>query len=192
MAGSVDPNFGVNDPTLTAVGGVYTAMWNAYLNEEVKYTSMSPFMAINVKAVQMWNYKHVDPTGTEKSEQDPLYTAGDLAASMKLNPCLKVFCANEYYDAVTPFFQTQLDLKNMPIGDKKSLANLEFHNYESGQMIYLDNLSNSRSKMKADLATFYDNALAYHAALAATKPMSRTEDRINPSRYRRLFNRTPY
>ena len=27
IAGSVDPSSGLNDPTLTAIGGVYTAMW---------------------------------------------------------------------------------------------------------------------------------------------------------------------
>ena len=38
IAGSFDPNSGSNDPTITAVGGVYTAMWNVYLNEELEYT----------------------------------------------------------------------------------------------------------------------------------------------------------
>ena len=35
IAGSVDPSSGMNDPTMTAIGGVYTAMWNVYLNEEL-------------------------------------------------------------------------------------------------------------------------------------------------------------
>ena len=139
IAGSVSPNSGGNDPTITAVGGVYTAMWNVYLNEELKYTSTSPFMDLNDQVVQNWDFNHIDPTGAEKGGPGTLYTAGDLAASMEINPCLKVFCANGYYDAVTPFFQTQLDLENMPIGDPKSLKNLVFHNYESGHMIYLDN-----------------------------------------------------
>ena len=47
IAGSVDPNSGGNDPTITAVGGVYTAMWNVYLNDELKYTSTSPFVDLN-------------------------------------------------------------------------------------------------------------------------------------------------
>ncbi len=191
IAGSVDPNSGGNDPTMTAVGGVYTAMWNVYLNEELKYTSTSPFMDLNDQAFINWNFNHIDPTGAQMGGPATLYTAGDLAASMELNPSLKVFCANGYYDAVTPFFQTKLDLENMPIGDKASLDNLEFHNYESGHMIYLDNLSNSRSKMKVDLGQFYDETLAHHAALVA-KLASRTEGRIHPSRYRRRFNRTPY
>lgn len=33
IAGSVDPNSGGNDPTMTAAGGAYTSMWNVYLNE---------------------------------------------------------------------------------------------------------------------------------------------------------------
>jgi carboxypeptidase C (cathepsin A) len=193
IAGSVSLNSGGNDPTLTAVGGVYTAMWNVYLNEELKYTATSPFMDLNDQAFENWDWHHVDPTGAQKGGSfGTLYTAGDLAASMEINPCLKVFCANGYYDAVTPFFQTHMDLKNMPIGDKKSLNNLEFHNYESGHMIYLDNLKNSRSNMKKDLAAFYDNTLAHHATLATAKISSNAEGRARPSRYRRRFNRTPY
>ncbi|MGC2599513.1 MAG: hypothetical protein WA395_15450 [Nitrososphaeraceae archaeon] len=195
IAGSVSSNSGGNDPTMTAVGGVYTAMWNVYLNEELMYISTSPFMAINFQANENWKYKHVDPTGTERGGQESLYTAGDLAASMEINPSLRVFCANGYYDAVTPFFQTKLDLENMPIGDKANLDRLEFHNYESGHMIYLDNLKDSRSKMKKELAAFYDTTLAHPAALAAklaSRTEDRTEDQISTSRYRRRFNRTPY
>ena len=32
IAGKIDPNSGGNDPTMTAVSGVYTTMWNVYLN----------------------------------------------------------------------------------------------------------------------------------------------------------------
>jgi carboxypeptidase C (cathepsin A) len=191
IAGSVSSNSGGNDPTMTAVGGVYTAMWNVYLNEELKYMSTSPFTAINFQANQNWKYEHVDPTGADRGGQESLYTAGDLAASMEINPSLRVFCANGYYDAVTPFFQTKLDLENMPIGDKGSLDRLEFHNYESGHMIYLDNLKNSRSKMKKELATFYDSTMTPRVAPSA-EISGRAHDRIITSRYRRRFNRTPY
>jgi len=195
IAGSVSSNFGGNDPTITAVGGVYTAMWNAYLNKELKYISTSPFIAINFLVAQNWDFKHTDPTGAERGGPGTLYTAGDLAASMEINPCLKVFCANGYYDAVTPFFQTQLDLENMPIGDPKSLKNLVFHNYESGHMIYLDNDSrdhrSSRSKMKEDLGAFYDGIPA-HVAVVTAELASLTEGPTNPSRYIRRFNQTPY
>jgi carboxypeptidase C (cathepsin A) len=99
-------------------------------------------------------------TGAQTKTQSTLYTAGDLAASMELNPYLKVFCANGYYDAVTPFFQTMLDLEKMPLGNPKSrdkiLGNLVFRTYRSGHMIYLH--KDSRKEMKRDLGAFYDRA----------------------------------
>jgi len=189
IAGAVDPNSGGNDPTITAIGGVYTAMWNVYLNEELKYTSTSPFMDLNDQAFINWNFEHIDPTGAHVGGISTLYTAGDLAASMELNPYLKVFCANGYYDAVTPFFQTVLDLENMPIGNPESRHNLVFRTYLSGHMIYLDNPS--RSKMKVDLAAFYDQTQAHSAAITADLA-SRTLGRITLPRYRRRFSRTPY
>jgi carboxypeptidase C (cathepsin A) len=191
IAASVTPNSGGNDPTITAVGGVYTTMWNVYLNEELKYTSTSPFMDLNDKVFTSWNFNHVDPTGAQTGGWDYLYTAGDLAASMELNPYLKVFCANGYYDTVTPFFQTVLDLENMPLGNPKSRDNLVFRNYPSGHMIYLDN--DSRSDMKADLGAFYDEIRRAHSA-ASAELASRTAVSRSPyhARYRRRFSRTPY
>ncbi|MBV9669177.1 MAG: hypothetical protein JO327_13745 [Nitrososphaeraceae archaeon] len=198
IAGSVDPSSGTNDPSLTAIGGVYTTMWNVYLNEELKYSSTSSFMDMNDKAFDKWNWNHVDPTGKQTTTRATLYTAGDLAASMELNPYLKVFCANGYYDAATPFLQTKLDIKNMPLGDQKTKEGREsrsktlqqdlfFHTYQSGHMIYLDNDSkdkkhrSSRSLMKADLGEFYDK-IHHH----------RTKDHVSRSPYRRRFTRTPY
>ncbi len=202
IAGSVDPNSGGNDPTLTAVGGVYTTMWNVYLNEELKYTSTSPFMDLNDLAFKNWDFDHVDPTGAPKGGPGTLYTAGDLAASMELNPYLKVFCADGYFDAVTPFFQTMLDLENMPLGNPRNqepvMANLVFRTYPSGHMIYLDNDSkdhrSSRSIMKEDLGAFYDEILRAHSAAITAELASRTEAISSPyyAPYRRRFNRTPY
>jgi carboxypeptidase C (cathepsin A) len=185
IAGAVAPDSGSNDPTMTAVGGVYTAMWNVFLNEELKYTSISPFLELNDQAFQNWNFAHIDPTGAQKGGQATLYTAGDLAAAMELNPYLKVFCANGYYDAVTPFFQTKRDLEAAPFGDPKTRENLTFRSYPSGHMVYLDNAS--RTALKADLGAFYDAIAGRGAALAeaAVRPVTGT-------RYRRRFGRTPY
>ncbi|MFZ3295980.1 MAG: peptidase S1 [Mycobacterium sp.] len=194
IAGSVDPNSGGNDPTMTAVGGVYTAMWNVYLNEELQYTSASPFTDLNDQAFLNWNFGHVDPTGAEKGGRNSLYTAGDLAASMALNPYLKVFVANGYYDAVTPFFQTVLDLEEMPLVTPQLRDNLTLSYYESGHMVYLDNAS--RARMKNELATFYDAGARPSSPAATGIAQARvagqgTGDLIQ-SQYRRRFNRTPY
>jgi len=172
-------SIGGNDPAMTAVGGVYTAMWHVYLNDELKFISTSPFLAQNDKMFPSWNFNHIDPTGAQKG-YDNLNTVGDLAAAMELNPYLKVFSANGYYDAVTPFFQTILNFENMPLSSPHARGNLTIRNYESGHMIYLDN--GSRSAMKADLAAFYEDA---------RRPQAADRVRHNTVHQRRI-SRTPY
>ncbi|WP_433867875.1 S10 family peptidase [Ralstonia wenshanensis] len=168
IAASVDPNSGGNDPTMTAVSGVYTAMWNTYLNDDLKFTSNSAFTDLNDQAFRHWDFRHTDPTGAQKGLDAncnvALYTAGDLAATMSLNVDLKVFSANGYYDFVTPFYQTMLDLKAMPLLDAGVRKNLSAGFYPSGHMVYLD--GGSRTALKADLARLYDAATTDHQAVA--------------------------
>ncbi|HTW26944.1 MAG TPA: protease pro-enzyme activation domain-containing protein [Acetobacteraceae bacterium] len=171
IAARIDPMSGGNDPTMTAVNGVYTAMWNTYLNDELKYTCDSAFTDLNDLAFQNWDFHHIDPTGAERGIDAKgniiLYTAGDLAATMSLNIDLKVLSANGYYDSVTPFHRTALDLASMPVIDKRVRANLTIRNYPSGHMIYLD--AGSRTALKADLARMYDSATADHPAMARVR-----------------------
>ena len=175
IAGSIDPASGGNDPTMTAVNGPYTAMWNTYLNEVLKFTSTSSFTDLNDQAFKNWDFHHTDPTGAQRGI-DPqgnvvLYAAGDLAATMSLNVDLKVLSANGYYDSVTPFHQTTLDLAAMPLENAKLRENLTIRYYPSGHMIYLD--GGSRTALKSDLARMYDSTMADKAALARVRAMQR-------------------
>ncbi|SAL01929.1 peptidase S10, serine carboxypeptidase [Caballeronia ptereochthonis] len=168
IAGKIDPNSGGNDPTMTAVSGVYTTMWNSYLNEQLKFTSTSSFTDLNDQAFLNWDFRHTDPTGAQKGMDSKgniiLYTAGDLAAVMALNVDLKVLSANGMYDFVTPFYQTIIDLQQMPLIDKTVRQNLSATFYPSGHMVYLD--GGSRTQLKADLGKMYDEATSNHAAMS--------------------------
>jgi carboxypeptidase C (cathepsin A) len=173
IAGQIDPNSGGNDPTMTAVSGVYTTMWNTYLNEQLKYTSNSSFTDLNDQTFKNWDFHHTDPTGAQKGIDDKgnviLYTAGDLAAVMALNIDLKVLSANGLYDFVTPFYQTVIDLQRMPLVERKVRENLSAKFYPSGHMVYLD--GGSRTALKADLATMYDTTTADKPALARIRSL---------------------
>jgi carboxypeptidase C (cathepsin A) len=175
IAGKIDPNSGGNDPTMTAVTGVYTAMWNSYLNEQLKFRTNSSFTDLNDQAFQNWNFSHIDPTGAQKGIDAQgnviLYTAGDLAAVMALNPDLRVLSANGYYDFVTPFYQTVIDLQKMPLADQKVRDNLSARFYPSGHMVYLDNAS--RTALKGDLAKLYQSAVADQPAIARIRALQR-------------------
>jgi carboxypeptidase C (cathepsin A) len=173
IAGKINPNSGGNDPTMTAVTGVYTTMWNVYLNEQLLYTSNSSFTDLNDQAFQYWDFSHIDPTGAQKGLDAKgnviLYTAGDLAAVMALNVDLKVLSANGFYDFVTPFYQTVLDLQQMPLVSPQVRQNLSARFYPSGHMIYLD--GGSRTALKADLAKMYDATVADSGAVARIRDL---------------------
>lgn len=173
IAGKIDPNSGGNDPTMTAVSGVYTAMWNTYLNEDLKYTSTSSFTDLNDQAFANWNFSHIDPTGAQKGVDAKgnviLYTAGDLAAVMALNVDLKVLSANGFYDFVTPFYQTVLDLQQMPLVSPEVRQNLSARFYPSGHMVYLD--GPSRTALKADLAQMYQSAVSDTGAVTRIRAL---------------------
>ncbi len=173
IAGSIDPNSGGNDPTMTAVTGVYTAQWNAYLNETLKFTSNSAFTDLNDQAFKNWDFSHIDPTGAQKGLDSNgnviLYTAGDLAATMSLNIDLKVLSANGFYDFVTPFYQTVMDLQRMPLIDAAVRQNLSATFYPSGHMVYLDGAS--RTALKADVRKMYAAAMGNHQAVARVRDL---------------------
>lgn len=92
-----------------------------------------------------------------------LYTAGDLAATMALNVDLKVLSANGLYDFVTPFYQTVLDLQQMPLEAPTVRQNLSARFYPSGHMVYLD--GGSRTALKRDLAQMYESTVRDTAAV---------------------------
>ncbi|MDE1181112.1 peptidase S1 [Paraburkholderia sp.] len=173
IAGKIDPNSGGNDPTMTAVTGVYTTMWNVYLNEQLKFTSDSSFTDLNDQAFQNWDFGHIDPTGAQKGLDAKgnviLYTAGDLAAVMALNTDLKVLSANGFYDYVTPFYQTVLDLQQMPLVSQQVRQNLSARFYPSGHMVYLD--GGSRTALKADLASMYEAAVSNGEAMSRIRAL---------------------
>ncbi|WP_081060462.1 S10 family serine carboxypeptidase-like protein [Burkholderia territorii] len=150
-----------NDAFDRATNGVYIAAWNIYLNQELKYTSNSAFTGItDVSAA--WDWTHQDPTGNTSQGQGNLNTVTDLAAIMGINPDLKVFQASGYYDNVTPWYQTRLDLQNMQI-DPALRNNLQINEYPSGHMIYLD--PDSRTALRNDLLNFFQMVGSDRAAM---------------------------
>jgi carboxypeptidase C (cathepsin A) len=167
IAAAINPLSGGNDATMTAVNGAYTAMWNNYLEDGLKFTSTSSFTDLNDQAFRNWDFGHIDPTGAQKGKDVNgnivLYTAGDLAATMALNIDLKVLSANGYFDSVTPFSQTTTDLQNMPLTDPTVRKNLTVKYYPSGHMVYLD--ADSRTALKADLAAFYGGTVSDRPAV---------------------------
>ena len=82
---------------------------------------------------------------------------------------LKVLSANGFFDFVTPFYQTVIDLQKMPLVSPQVRQNLSARFYPSGHMVYLDGAS--RTALKADLARMYEATVSNTAAVARIRDL---------------------
>ena len=61
----------------------------------------------------------------------------DLAATMKVNPKLKVALYSGYYDLATLFFAAEYEMNHLGLPADLH-KNLEFHHYKTGHMVYVN------------------------------------------------------
>ncbi len=134
------------DPSDAAISGVFTALFQDYIKNELKFESDLHYPTLG-NAVQPWTYdqnRYMDMTET-------------LRQAMTKNPFLKVFVANGYYDMATPFGGSEFNFSHLAY-DKAITGRVSFGYYESGHMIYLR--SSAHKALKQDVAAFLRGAAA--------------------------------
>lgn len=142
------------DPAGTAIASAFTAAFNSYVRETLGYKTDELYKPTNYEEVgKDWDDRHKIAGGRAPMPD----VAEDLRAVMSINPGLKIFSANGYFDFATPFFETEYTLAHMGL-DASLEKNISFGYYPSGHMIYLH--EPALKQMKADLAVFYDRTLA--------------------------------
>ena len=134
------------DPLLTNVLGPYAAGFYDYVRSELKFESDLPYEILSEK-VHPWSYKEF--------EGQPIYVAETLRKAMTVNPHLKVFVANGYYDLGTPFFATEHTFSHLGLNESLR-GNVRMAYYEAGHMMYIH--LPSLEALKRDLAEFIKNA----------------------------------
>jgi carboxypeptidase C (cathepsin A) len=138
------------DAADTATAGPFTAAFNHYIRDELKWTGDGEYLVTNYGVVnRAWNFQR---SGRGRSQAN---VAGDLREAMSKNPHLRVFSANGYYDLATPFFATQYTLSHLGL-DPSLRAHIKYGFYESGHMVYLNNAA--LVAFKTDLSSFYNDA----------------------------------
>ena len=81
-----------------------------------------------------WDFAH-QPPGAPFALPQALNVMPDLANAMKYDPDLKVMLNGGYFDLATPFFEGMYEMAHLPM-PRKLQANIEYHYYESGHMVY--------------------------------------------------------
>lgn len=135
------------DPLLTTVLAPYTAAFYEYIRAELKFESDLPYEILSEK-VHPWSFKEF--------EGQSIYVAETLRKAMTINPYLKIYVANGYYDLGTPYFASEHTFNHLGL-DESLRGNVSMEYYEAGHMMYIH--LPSLKAMKRDLAEFIKNAI---------------------------------
>lgn len=137
------------DPQSEAVTGAFTAAFNRYMREELKFGQGKTYKISADGAGRSWNWRHQGRTGFGFPGAPNVMD--DLVQALVTNPNLQIEVENGIYDLATPFFATEytMDHLNLPPHLRDHIS-LKY--YEAGHMMYLHRPS--LVQLKANVAHF--------------------------------------
>ena len=92
------------DPSSAATYGPYAGTLNAYVRDELNFSSDLPYQVL-AHLYETWDYSKHQNKYVDMSET--------LRAAMTQNPYLKVIIANGYFDLATPFSATEYTVNHL-------------------------------------------------------------------------------
>ena len=134
------------DPSMAATYGPYAGALNAYVREELNFTSDLPY-AILARLYESWDYGKHQNKFVDMSET--------LRAAMTQNPFLRVIIANGYFDLATPYSATEYTVNHLAL-EPHLAGNIEMTYYKAGHMMYVH--EPSLVQLAADLRRFVQGA----------------------------------
>jgi carboxypeptidase C (cathepsin A) len=143
------------DPSNTALQGPYTALFEDYVRNELKWTSDLHYPTSG--NVRPWTWDQFQNSFMDMTEP--------LRRTMARNPFLKVFVACGYYDMATPVGGAEFNMWHLAY-DPAITDRVSFGYYEAGHMIYIR--PSAHKALKGDIARFI-HANAGTAAKTSTQ-----------------------
>lgn len=137
------------DPSYAVILGPYTATFNDYVRRDLAFENDIPYEILNMK-VWPWDYSD--------HQNEYVNVAETLRKAMTMNPHLRVFVGNGYFDLATPYFATQYTFSHMALHPSLK-ENVSMAYYEAGHMMYAH--QPSLAKLKADLDGFLATAVPH-------------------------------
>jgi carboxypeptidase C (cathepsin A) len=136
------------DPQAAAISSAYVSAFNDYVRRDLHYRTEASYLPeINIPK---WDYWH-QPPGTSSPQQITTNVMPDLASALKYDPLLKICLNGGYFDLATPFYEGIYEMHHLPM-PKSLQANIEYHYYQSGHMVYANEPS---------LKQLHDNVAAF-------------------------------
>jgi carboxypeptidase C (cathepsin A) len=129
------------DLSNSALQGPYTAMFQDYLKNELKWESNLHYPTSG--NVRPWNW--------DEFQNGYMDMTDALRSAMSHNPYLKIFVAQGYYDMATVMGGMEYDFAHLGY-DKTFTDRVSFAYYEAGHMIYIR--PSAHRALKNDIAKF--------------------------------------
>jgi carboxypeptidase C (cathepsin A) len=136
-SGEFDPSY---QPTIL---GSFGTLINDYIGRDLNYKNILPYNILTGR-VQPWDYSNFTNRYVN--------TAESLRRAMVMNPHMKVWIGNGYYDLATPYFATEHTVNHLAL-DKDLAKNIWMTYYPAGHMMYLQ--KKSLEQMRQEAVEFY-------------------------------------
>jgi carboxypeptidase C (cathepsin A) len=137
------------DPQSVAVAGAFTAAFNGYVREELKFGQDKNYRIMSEHAGREWDWKHAGGRGFGFPGSPNV--EGDLIHAMITNTHLQVQVENGVYDLATPFLATEYTMEHLGLPAELQ-PNIRMNYYDAGHMMYLR--PEDLAKLKNNIAGF--------------------------------------
>jgi len=140
------------DPQSTAITGAFTAAFNMYVREDLKFGHDRDYHVSANFGDNRWDWRH--ETGVPIFFQGTPNVMRDFANALIVNPRLQVELEDGYYDLATPFFEAEYATEHLGLPEHLQ-KNIHHKYYEAGHMMYLR--QEDLNKLKSNVAAFIDS-----------------------------------
>ena len=141
------------DPQDTSITGPFTAAFNTYVREDLKFGQDKVYHTGSDDAGNNWDWKH--KSGENFGFPGSPNVEGDLIQAMLTNPHLQIEVENGLYDLATPFYATEFTMEHLGLPEKLA-KNIHLQYYDAGHMMYLRD--EDLVKLKGNISNFIDGA----------------------------------
>ncbi len=144
------------DPMDSYIDAAFTAAFNTYVKQELKYGNAQTFQPGGDNVYGQWDYRHRFPGSGDPQVNVFPQVMTSLADAMIYNPDLKVMLNSGYFDMGTPYFEGKYEMEHLPMPAALQ-KNIEYKRYYSGHMVYLE--SKSLKLLHDNVAKFIESTL---------------------------------
>jgi carboxypeptidase C (cathepsin A) len=135
----------IGDPSDVSIRNTFTTVLTDYTRRELNYRNEDMYYILG-GGIGHWNYP-----------QNAYATVvPNLERAFAKNPYMKLYVAEGYYDAATPYFAVEYTLSHLSIDPNVAKNNITTGRFSAGHMVYIDDPS--MKVLRKDLEKFYNSA----------------------------------